>query len=335
MPRPPKKSTTTAPVTPPAPPAPKKVPVEIAIMANLEKAFKGGNFRTLAKAAEQDRREFVPTTINVLDHYVMGWGGLLIGRCTEVFGEPDTGKTSLLFRCLASAQQQGGVGMLIESERTLVHERGIAYGINPERLILSEPRSINDVLDQILEAVKLIPKGVGPNLIGWDSLASSSAEGIYEGKNPAGAKARAMSDYFPAITYALREKRAHLLVINQVRSKIGAFGDPTTSPGGGTLKFLASARLQLWRGKNIDGVSDVLGHHVTIKSIKNKMWPNYRKVKLRLDYAKGWNNDWADFNLAKDLELIEKDTDLSTEAVAEARKHLIAHESWWKPEKAV
>ena len=329
----PKPSKTPAKKAPEAPEEKTPKTPEARILAGLNEVFgKTGAVRTLAAAAEQAKKEVIPTTIDVLDHYVLGHGGLLVGRCTEMLGDPDAGKTSLLQRFLASAQKCGGIGVLVESENTLVHERGIAYGIDPKKLILTEPPSIDDVLAQVQAVLDLIPTGVGPNLVGWDSLAASPAASIFKGKNPAGSKARLMSDIFPAITKLLLPKRAHLCIINQVRYKIGvAFGDPTTSPGGETLKFMASARLQLWRGKAIMRGDAIHGHYVTVKSIKNKMTPPSRKVKLRLDYETGWNNDWAMLSLAKDLDLIDKETKFSPESSAEARAALEKHESWWHP----
>ena len=328
----PKPTKTPAKKAPEAPEKKSSKAPEERILAGLAEVFgKKGAVRTLAAAAEQAKKEVIPTTIDVLDHYVLGCGGLLVGRCTELFGDVDVGKSSLLQRFLASAQQCGGIGVLIESENTLVHERGAAYGIDPNKLILTEPPSIDDVLLQIQAVLDLIPIGVGPNLVGWDSLAASPAASIFEGKNPAGSKARVMSDMLPAITKLLLPKRAHLCIINQVRYKIGAFGDPTTSPGGETLKFMASARLQLWRGKAIMRGDEICGHYATVKSIKNKMTPPHRKVKLRLDYETGWNNDWAMLSLAKDLDLVDKEAKFSPETSAEARAALEKHESWWHP----
>ncbi|MFA5623370.1 MAG: DNA recombination/repair protein RecA, partial [Candidatus Dojkabacteria bacterium] len=61
-----------------------------------------------------------------------------------------------------------------------------------------------------------------------------------------------------------------------------------TTPGGRALKFWASVRVSVNRGKHIeDKDKTVIGHYMNINCIKNKVAPPYRKCSVGLMYGEG------------------------------------------------
>lgn len=258
-----------------------------------------------------DITHVIPTGLEVLDRYILGCGGIPAGRIGEVFSDEGGGKTSLALFLLAAAQQAGGLAILIETEKTLKRERADVFGVNREELILVEPDTIEDVIDNMHQLFDLIPDGVGPNLIVWDSLAATELEarkGTKAAKSASvGKRARLMSDAWPILSRLAREKQAAVVVINQIREKIGViFGDNTTTPGGHSLKFHASWRLRLWRGAQLKSNGPPTGMYITIKCVKSKVGLPFRKAKFRLHFNKGWDNEWAILNLGKDLKILPK-----------------------------
>ena len=103
-----------------------------------------------------------------------------------------------------------------------------------------------------------------------------------------------------------------IIFINQIRMKIGLlFGNPEVTPGGRALKFYSSVRLDIRRVKAIkDGDEDV-GNEVTVKVVKNKVAPPFKKAACALYFGKKgypYGIDYASslVNLAVDAGIIKK-----------------------------
>ncbi len=337
--------------------AAKKTDPAKTVIDGLQKKFKQTSVRSMAEAEGELLKEVIPTGIEGLDNYVLGIGGLPIGRCTELYGGEDAGKTSLGFQFLGAAQRAGGLAVLVETENTLVAERGPIFGLDPSQAVLAEPESIDLALAELDEILNLIPKGVGPNVMVWDSLAASPADASLHPKKKKkdkdgnttevadaganvkraqpGEKARQMSEMLPVITQKLAQKRVHLVILNQIRMKIGVvFGSPITTPGGNALKFMASQRLEVFAGKAVKEGGTKVGQDMTIRSVKTKFVMPNRKIEMRLDFRTGFDNEWILVNLAKDLGVIAEGRRVSDKTIADARAGLLKHEDWGPPKSA-
>jgi recombination protein RecA len=128
------------------------------------------------------------------------------------------------------------------------------------------------------------------------------------------AKARFLSGFLPKLVGHLKGRDAHVIFVNQTRLKPGVvYGNPEYSPGGQSLKFFASTRIRLGRGKAADGVMEV-----KVKSVKSRFSEPGREISVRLNFAEGWDDRWTTLSLAKDLKLVEdgsKDYDEAREAL--------------------
>lgn len=270
--------------------------------------------------------EVLPLGIGVLDHYVLGCGGLPVGRLVELYGDEGAGKTSLMYRALACAQLAGGLAMLVETEDSLDPDRAKVFGVDPFEVVLAEPDTMEAVLNAMRGMLHAIPAGVGPNVLAWDSLASATLEAQIAkeiGAHVPGKRGKLLSEGIPQITNLAAKKRTTILLVNQIRDKIGVmFGNPTTTPGGHAPKFAASIRVQLWGGKAfLDSGSLPNGNRVLAKNTKNKTALPGRKAVLRLDYATGWDDDWSTLELAKTQKLIGARS-RGAKALLEARAQL-------------
>jgi recombination protein RecA len=305
-----------------------KTPAQRVLDALNNKLPSTAKARMAAKGSSAEINQVIPTGIEALDHHVLGTGGLVAGRVYEIFSEEGAGKSSLNFQFLGAAQRAGGVGVLVVTERDLLVKRAEVFGCDLDSLILKEPATLEQTLNGIRDLLKVIPKGVGPNVIGWDSLASTAVIGQREwdfGKDKGiGAVARLLSDSMKVLVGLALETQSAVVVINQLRSKIGVlFGNPEVTPGGRAVKHHASVRLQLWKGGQYpEGSFLPKGTYATIKAVKNKLAPPLRKAKFRLNFEGGWENEWSLINLGKDLNVLADKAQVSKKNLALVREHL-------------
>ena len=301
-----------------------------AAVAAINKKFAAGSVRAMSEGSGSDLHEVMPTGVDVIDNWAIGCGGLPSGRIIEVYSGEGVGKTSFGFACLAAAQRTGGIGVLYETERSLVPERADIFGVDRSKIVLGEPETMNDLLAQVKELLAFIPKGVGPNVIVWDSLAATPTEKEVAGKPQPGDHARQMSSNLRLIAPMLHKHRTCLIVINQTRSNIGViFGDSTTTPGGSSLGFYASIRLAMWRGSAVKEGPDVVGHRITLKAVKNKLAYPQRKVSLRLDYRYGFDDEWSTIDFAKERALIPKGARMTPATYARSMEALAGLPGWY------
>ena len=270
--------------------------------------------RKMSDGAGSAIKEVIPTGITPLDQWVIGCGGLPVGRVTELFSEEGGGKTSLMYQMLAQTQRVGGIPILVETEDALDPDRAETFGVNLENLILIEPNNMEEALEQINTAISSIPEGAGPIFLGWDSLAATPTKAEIEaglvGGNAMADRARLMSRACRVLGNIVSRHRVAMLIVNQTRTKMGVmFGDNTTTPGGQGVKFLASLRLKISGGKAVkDDHSDHIAKDVLIHAVKNRMAPPWRKCRVRLNYHTGWDDEWTTVDFGKERKILKPRT---------------------------
>lgn len=248
-----------------------------------------------------------------------------------------THNTSLGYTFLAAAQQQGGLAALIDTENSFDPIRAAIFGVNVPDLLIAQPDHLDEVIPQIEAMVEILTSTAsGPAVVVWDSVAATATRDEYEGgfevKDQMGQRAKLLSKAMRVIGQRVARKPASVVCINQVREKLGViFGDKYTTPGGHAIKFHASVRLQLFRGKAVKNTNNEhIGNTVTIMGVKNRFAPPYRKAQVRLDYDKGWNNVWSTVSHAKDQKIVPTGAKYSQKTYEEAISQL-----GWFPEDAV
>lgn len=249
-----------------------------------------------------------PTGSEVLDRHVLGVGGLPRGRIIELYGGESAGKTTLMNRMIASAQADGALGILCETEHSYDPEWAKFCGVNTDDIVLLQPNYL-DGKDGAVGLIAGVLDKIGdqPALIAYDSVAATQSlrefkEGI-TGDTAMCEAARTWSEAMRILSPKLATSNATLLLINQVRDKPGVMYGPTeTTPGGRAIKFYASVRLAVSHGKK---TPEGNGRFMNVIAMKNKVAPPYRKVTLRLDFDTGFNERWSILNHAKEMGCID------------------------------
>jgi protein RecA len=189
----------------------------------------------------------------------------------------------------------GGIVVYIDTENATSVENLSLLGVNiTKRFVYVDTHCTEEVLS-IAESTILKAKAMDKNVpitIIWDSVAASSPKaeliGDYD-KESIGLQARAISKGMRKITGVIANQNVLFLILNQTRTKIGVmYGDPTTTPGGKAIPFHSSVRIKLGAGQQIqDKNKNVVGIHVSAKTIKNKVSAPFRDCKFEIHFGKG------------------------------------------------
>jgi recombination protein RecA len=254
---------------------------------------------------EKVRVEAVPTGAINLDAAI-GVGGIPRGRVTEIYGPESSGKTTLCLHVVANAQKMGGVAAFIDAEHALDTEYARKLGVDVESLLISQP----DTGEQALEICEILVRSGAVDIVVVDSVAALVPKAEIEGDmgdSHVGLQARLMSQALRKLTGAIARSKTIVIFINQLREKIGVmFGNPETTTGGKALKFYASVRLDIRRIGPVKEKEDVVGSHVRVKVVKNKVAPPFKQAEFDIMYAEGISHTSLLVDIGSEANIIEK-----------------------------
>ncbi|MDQ6830249.1 MAG: recombinase RecA [Gemmatimonadota bacterium] len=282
----------------------KKKALNLAI-AQIEKSCGKGSIMKMGTGQGRVRVECIPTGAINLDAAI-GVGGIPRGRVTEIYGPESSGKTTLCLHVVANAQKAGGVAAYIDAEHALDTEYAKKLGVDVENLLISQP----DTGEQALEICEILVRSGAVDIVVIDSVAALVPKAEIEGEmgdSHVGLQARLMSQALRKLTGAIARSKTSVVFINQLREKIGVmFGNPETTTGGKALKFYASVRLDIRRIGPVKEKEDVIGSHVRVKVVKNKVAPPFKQAEFDIMYAEGISHTSLLVDIGAEANIIEK-----------------------------
>lgn len=273
-------------------------------MEKLDKAYGKGAVMKLGDSAIEEM-EVIPSGSITLD-LALGVNGYPKGRIVEIYGPESSGKTTLAIHAIAECQKQGGIAAFIDAEHAFDQFYAQKLGVDVHNLLISQP----DNGEQALEIADNLIRSGAIDLIVIDSVAALTPKAEIEGEmgdSQMGLQARLMSKALRKLTASISKAKCTCIFINQLREKIGVmFGNPETTTGGNALKFYASIRIDIRKAAQIKDGEEVLGNHIKVKVVKNKVAPPFRKAEFDIMYGEGVSKVGEIIDLGVEFNILKK-----------------------------
>lgn len=234
-----------------------------------------------------------------------GWP---LGHSCEIYGDPSTGKSFLLYRAIAEAQAMGGEAALDDTEYAFHSDWAAKHlGVNPRDLVYREPssRTIEEHQQFVQEwfagikklhdadAKKARKPKVVPYVLAADSLGLMAINALLEnGKTMGMQKAQRIHDLFRVIHSELHNYPALYLAANHKISSIDMW-KPDEAGGGKGAKYASTVRLDMrtpQRIKSAPGDPDeFVGVISKVFVAKNRLTIPWRTIRMSIPFKQPIN----------------------------------------------
>jgi recombination protein RecA len=247
---------------------------------------------------------------NPLLEFILDRRFIAYGRFILSYGRKGSGKTSTFYELAKLYQANGGDVVWIETENAIDRDYAVKQGVDLSKVTIQHPESFEQGLELIEMYLRSMPKaypeGDTPVLLCLDSIAGIATEDELDAKHTLtdsqpGVHARRLSRFFRETDRLLANEKCNILLINQLRSKIGAFGfsdDSQDALLGGESQFFYStyhfkfARTKEFEDNDEHGAPRKTGSRHKIQCKRNKLGREGKGQEVEVDLYINGGMDW-------------------------------------------
>jgi len=238
---------------------------------------------------------FINSGCEVLNQ-VMG-GGLPLGRVVNIVGDKSSGKTLMAIEACANMAKQYPNCKIryAEAESAFDISYAAALGMPVNSVTFpQEMLTVEDFYEDLVMYIDSLNGSEGLYIV--DSLDALSDRASQKREIDEGSynltKQKQMGEIFRKMVTKLERSKVLLIIISQIREKIGVtFGETKTRSGGKALDFYASIVIWLTEieklKKTIDGVERIIGVNVKALCKKNKVGLPFRSCQYHILFGYG------------------------------------------------
>lgn len=262
---------------------------------------KGTSF-SLKQQSPTEVKEWIPTGSKWLDGIIKkgGWGGIPVGKITEIAGLEASGKSFLAALIASRAQKMGYVVVYFDSESAVDPDflERIGIDLDEEKFIYVQAASTEQVYETIEQLMAEAIESKVKYLFIHDSLANTATDSDVEdeemtaGPTSGWAKCKVLTKAFKKITIPLANGNHALIVCNQLKPKISSdradvLTDPYYTPGGQAPVYAYSLRIWLTKRKAkaafvLDKNGYRIGSEVKVRLKKSRFGSEGRECTFKI-----------------------------------------------------
>lgn len=209
--------------------------------------------------------------------------GIPCGMITQACGPKDSGKTTFATEALSSAQRDGGIAILLDTEKKYSLKRAKIMGLNVKDLIIIQAKTIEEAFNKFVVVVNIIKnkgeyvdkegevldshaydkldsnkkkkyrkvlKYAGRKVcVVWDSLGATPCEAeLDDSKTDFSMNAaKAIKGQMRKLLAYISDMKVAFVIINQVYANTNSFGKKTTPYGGSGPEYHSAIILEFAR----------------------------------------------------------------------------------------
>lgn len=273
------------------------------VLEDLNKKFGKGTIYKYSDFEGTDT-ERIPTGTLSLD--ILTGGGWICGGMNYISGWESSGKSTACLYAIREAQKAGKKTAYIDHEYSFDKTYAESLGVNVDDLVVTQPDTMEDGYEIIIELSK---SGLFGAII-FDSIAAAEPRKSMDGDvgdQSMGVKAKLNSETYPKICREIKKTNTMLLMVNQLRSKIGiVYGSPDTEPGGNANKFYPSIKVEVKQGSKEKEGDEVIGNLIKAKCQKNKTSVPFREAEYQIIYGEGIDRNYEIVSFGLKLGILSK-----------------------------